>query len=90
LRDLKTRDGRSGYAANPVRNSRPVRDRRREGDSAPHAQLHLQLTRGARCAVRARRRIRMTLFAAVRDGQRLTRVSTVPVVIKWRKRQRRR
>ncbi len=53
-------------------------------------RVHLQLTRRARRAVRARRRIRMTLFAAVRDGQGLTRASTVPVIVKWRKRQRRR
>ena len=54
--------------------------------------MHLRLTRRARRAVRERRRIRMTLFAAVRDGQGLTRVSTVPVTVKWRKppRQRRR
>ncbi len=52
--------------------------------------VHLSLNRRARRAVRARRRIHMTLFAAVRDGQGLTRVSTVPVVVKWRKRQRRR
>ncbi len=53
-------------------------------------RVHLSLPRRARRAVRTRRRIRMTLFAAVRDGQGLTRVSTVPVIVKWRKPQRRR
>jgi hypothetical protein len=48
-------------------------------------RVHLRLSRAARRAVRQRRRIRMTLFAAVRDGQRLTRVSTDPLTVRWRK-----
>ena len=48
-------------------------------------RVHMRLSRRVRRAVRKRRRIRMTLFVAVRDGQGLTRVSTVPVTVKWRK-----
>ena len=48
-------------------------------------RVHMRLSRRVRVAVRKRRRIRMTLFVAVRDGQGLTRVSTVPVTIKWRR-----
>ena len=53
-------------------------------------RVHLQLNRRTRRAVRERRRIRMTLFAAVRDGQGITSVSTVPVTVKWRKRPKQR
>jgi hypothetical protein len=48
--------------------------------------VRLRLTHAAREAVRARRRIRMTLFAAARDGQGLTRVSAVPVTVRRGKR----
>lgn len=48
-------------------------------------RVHFRLSRAERRAVRQRRRIRMTLFAAVRDGQRLTRVSTVPLTVRWRR-----
>jgi hypothetical protein len=36
--------------------------------------------------VRERRRIRMTLYVAVHDGQGLTRTSAAPVVVKRRHR----
>jgi hypothetical protein len=49
-------------------------------------RVHIALTRRVRRAVRRRGRIRMTLFAAVRDGQGLTRVSTVPITVRWRRR----
>lgn len=53
-------------------------------------RLRVRLSRAARQAVRKRRRIRMTLFAAARDGQGLTRVSTVPVTVQRAKPPRRR
>ena len=47
-------------------------------------RARVPLTRAARRAVRARKRMRMKLYASVRDGQGLTRVSTVPLVVRWR------
>ena len=62
--------------------------RRRVDVRAGHARsVRLKLERGARLAVRRRGRIRMTLYTAVRDGQSLTRVSTVPVTVRPRKRR---
>ena len=49
-------------------------------------RVHLRLDRRVRRAVRRRCRIRMSLFAAVRDGQGLTRTSTVPITLRWRRR----
>jgi hypothetical protein len=48
--------------------------------------VRIPLPRSARRAVRERRRIRMTLYVAVHDGQGLTRTSAVPVVVKRRHR----
>lgn len=45
--------------------------------------VRLRLTAAARRVVRSRRKVRMTLFAAVRDGQGITRASTVPVKVQW-------
>ena len=51
---------------------------------APGARAYVRLpliAQPARAAVRRRGRIRMTLFAAARDGQGITRVSTVPLTV---------
>jgi hypothetical protein len=44
----------------------------------------IRLSRGARHAVRDRRRIRMRLYVAARDGQGVTRTSAVPLVVRSR------
>jgi hypothetical protein len=46
--------------------------------------VRTKLRRRARRAVRQRRRIRMTVYAAARDGQGLTRTSTVPLTVRSR------
>jgi hypothetical protein len=51
-------------------------------------RVQLQVGRAVRRKVRDRRRIRMALFAAVRDGQGQTRVSTVPFGLEWRRPRR--
>ncbi len=73
---------RRRHAARPLARRRV--DVRRRADAR---SVRLKLERGARLAVRRRGRIRMTLFTAVRDGQGLTRVSTVPVTVRPRKRR---
>ncbi len=46
----------------------------------------LRLDRGERRAIRRRGRIRLKLFTSARDGQGLTRVSTVPLTVRPRRR----
>jgi len=46
--------------------------------------VRMRLTRTARAAVRKRHRIRMTVYAAARDGQGMTRTSAVPLVVRSR------
>ena len=47
--------------------------------------LSIPLNRKARRTVRERRRVRMILYASARDGQGLTRLSTIPLTVKWPK-----
>jgi hypothetical protein len=51
-------------------------------------RVHMQLTKPARRMVRGRHKVHMTLFAAARDGQGVTRASTVPVTVKSPRRKR--
>jgi len=55
-------------------------------------RVHVRIARRAARAVKRRGRIAMTLFAAVRDGQPVTRATTVPLTLRWpgegRKRRR--
>jgi hypothetical protein len=44
--------------------------------------VRMKLRRAARRAVRQRRRIRMTVYAAARDGQGVTRTSAVPLTVR--------
>jgi hypothetical protein len=51
-------------------------------------RIRVRLTPAARRAVERRRRIRSTLYTAVRDGQGITRTSAVPVVVRSHRRGR--
>ena len=48
-------------------------------------RVAIGLNRRARRVVRERRRVRMLVYASARDGQGLTRLSTIPLTVKWPK-----
>lgn len=53
-------------------------------------RVALPLNARALRTVRERRRVKMLLYASARDGQGLTRLSTIPVTVEWPKRPRKR
>ena len=53
-------------------------------------RVALPLSARALRAVRERRRVKMLLYASARDGQGLTRQSTIPLTVEWPKRPRKR
>ena len=56
-----------------------------EADVPPGAIRRVAIPLGARAlrTVRERRRVKMLLYASARDGQGLTRLSTIPLTVRW-------
>ncbi|MET0818765.1 MAG: hypothetical protein ABWZ67_14475, partial [Solirubrobacteraceae bacterium] len=51
-------------------------------------RVHIGLNGKARRTVRERRRVKMLLYASARDGQGVTRLSTIPLRVQWPRKPR--